>query len=154
MELLSLGTKLQYCETADGTFQTLYGLQKTPEMGGEPEKVQVTNLANKNHRYIRGVKDLGDLDFEFFYNDDKDNPDVTEDDVAASYSVLRALDKAGTLTHFKLIYPDGTGFAFSGTVTVKRSAAEVNQALQFTLRIMCQSELEDVAPAASAKDGI
>ena len=55
MELLSKGTKLQYADTKAGTFKTLYGLQSTPDMGGDPEKVDVTNLADgaKNNKTNR-----------------------------------------------------------------------------------------------------
>ena len=144
MELLSKGTKLQYADTKTGTFKTLYGLQSTPDMGGDPEKVDVTNLADGSKRYIPGVKDYGDLDFTFFYNDDDDNPAVSEADVAAAYSTLRALQTSNATVWFKLLYPDGTGFLWSSKVSVKRSAAEVNAALKFTLRSTPLTELEDV----------
>ena len=145
MEILSKGTKLQYAESAAGTFKTLYGLKTTPDMGGDPEKVDVTNLNDSVRRYIKGVKDLGDLDFGFYYNSADENPNVSESDVAASYSTLRALDKAGTKVYFKLIYPDGTGYSWNGTVSVKRVAAEVNQAISFMLRVMCESDLADIS---------
>lgn len=148
MELLSKGTKLQYADTKIGTFKTLYGLQSTPDMGGDPEKVDVTNLADGSKRYIPGVKDYGDLDFTFFYNDDDDNPAVSEADVSTSYSTLRALQNANSTAWFKLLYPDGTGFLWSSKVSVKRSAAEVNAALKFTLRSTPLTELEDVTAAA------
>lgn len=147
MELLSKGTKLQYASAKAGTFSTLYGLQSTPDMGGDPEKVDVTNLADGAKRYIPGVKDYGDLDFTFFYNDDEDNPAVSESDVAAAYSTLRALQTADTTVWLKLLYPDGTGYLWSSKVSVKRSAAEVNAALKFTLRSTPLTELEDVTSA-------
>lgn len=133
MELLSKGTKLQYADTKAGTYKTLYGLQSTPDMGGDPEKVDVTNLADGAKRYIPGVKDYGDLDFTFFYNDDDDNPAVSEADVAAAYSTLRALQTSNATVWFKLIYPDNTGYQWSSKVSVKRSAAEVNAAMQMFL---------------------
>ena len=148
MELLSKGTKLQYADTKTGTYKTLYGLQSTPDMGGDPEKVDVTNLADGSKRYIPGVKDYGDLDFTFFYNDEDENPAVSEADVAAAYSTLRALQTANTTVWFKLIYPDNTGYQWSSKVSVKRSAAEVNAALKFTLRSTPLTELEDVTAAA------
>lgn len=148
MELLSKGTKLQYADTKAGTYKTLYGLQSTPDMGGDPEKVDVTNLADGSKRYIPGVKDYGDLDFTFFYNDDDDNPAVSEADVSTSYSTLRALQKSNSTAWFKLLYPDGTGYQWSSKVSVKRSAAEVNAALKFTLRSTPLTELEDVTAAA------
>ena len=148
MELLSKGTKLQYADTKAGTYKTLYGLQSTPDMGGDPEKVDVTNLADGSKRYIPGVKDYGDLDFTFFYNDEDKNPAVSEADVAAAYSTLRALQTSNAAVWFKLLYPDGTGFLWSSKVSVKRSAAEVNAALKFTLRSTPLTELEDVTAAA------
>lgn len=101
MELLSKGTKLQYADTKAGTYKTLYGLQTTPDMGGDPEKVDVTNLADGAKRYIPGVKDYGDLDFTFFYNDEDENPAVSEADVAAAYSTLRALQTSNATVWFK-----------------------------------------------------
>lgn len=88
------------------------------------------------------------MDFGFYYNSADENPNVSESDVATSYSTLRALDVAGTKVYFKLIYPDGTGYSWNGTVSVKRSAAEVNQAISFTLRIMCESDLTDITESA------
>lgn len=148
MELLSKGTKLQYADTKAGAYKTLYGLQSTPDMGGDPEKVDVTNLADGAKRYIPGVKDYGDLDFTFFYNDEDENPAVSEADVAAAYSTLRALQTSNATVWFKLIYPDNTGYQWSSKVSVKRSAAEVNAALKFTLRSTPLTELEDVTAAA------
>ncbi len=147
MELLSKGTKIQYADTKAGAYKTLYGLQSTPDMGGDPEKVDVTNLADGSKRYIPGVKDYGDLDFTFFYNDEDENPAVSEADVAAAYSTLRALQTSNAAVWFKLLYPDGTGFLWSSKVSVKRSAAEVNAALKFTLRSTPLTELEDVTAA-------
>lgn len=144
MELLSKGIELQYCATEDGTYKSLYGLRTTPDMGGDPEKVDVTNLKDSIRRYIKGLKDPGDLDFGFYYNSDDDNSNVTEEMVGASYSTLRAFDKAGTSVWFKLLYPDKTGYKWRGGVSVKRSAAEVNSAIQFTLRTTCETDLEDI----------
>ncbi|MGN0595777.1 MAG: phage tail tube protein [Ruminiclostridium sp.] len=150
MELLSKGTKLAYATAKAGSFTVLYGLQSTPDMGGDPEKVDVTNLNDGVRRYIKGVKEYGDLDFTFYYNDDKENPNVGESEVAASYSTLRAFDKAGTDVWFKLTYPDGTGFLWNGSVSVKRSAAEVNGALKFTLRTTPKTDFEDVTEASAS----
>lgn len=144
MEILSKGTKLAYATSKSGSYSVLYGLQSTPDMGGDPEKVDVTNLNDGAKRYIKGIKEYGDLDFGFYYNSADDNPNVGESEVAAAYSTLRALDAAGTDVWFKLTYPDGTGFMWFGSVSVKRSSAEVNGALKFTLRTTPKTDFEDV----------
>ena len=52
MEILSKGTKLAYATSKAGSYSVLYGLQSTPDMGGDPEKVDVTNLNDGAKRYI------------------------------------------------------------------------------------------------------
>ncbi len=148
MELLSKGTQLSYSTAAEGTFKTLYGLNSTPDMGGKPDKIDVTNLSDTIKRSIRGLKDPGDLDFGFYYN--TADTSISESMVRDSYATLRALDKSGAVVYFKLTYPDGTGFAFNGQISVIRAAAEVNQALKFTLSVAAQSDLEDITPTQSA----
>lgn len=143
MELLSKGTYLSYSEAETGTYKKLYGLRSTPDMGGDPEKVEVTNLNDGMRRYVRGIKDPGDLEFGFYYNSADENSTATENEVKTSYATLRALDTAGTSVWYILVYPDGTGFKWKGSVSVKRSAAEVNGVLAFTLRTMCETELKD-----------
>ncbi|MBP3922079.1 MAG: hypothetical protein J6D27_03850 [Ruminiclostridium sp.] len=151
MELLSKGTYLAYSEAEEGTYKKLYGLRSTPDMGGDPEKVEVTNLNDSMRRYVRGIKDPGDLEFGFYYNSAEENPNATENEVSTSYATLRALDTAGTSVWYILVYPDGTGFKWKGSVSVKRSAAEVNGVLAFTLRTMCETELTDYTAAQTTQ---
>mgnify|MGYP000983005968 CR=1 FL=1 len=65
--LLSKDTKLSY-KTTGSTFTDLLLLQEVPEVGGDPEKVEVTTLADGVKKYIPGVRDLGDLTFTFLYD--------------------------------------------------------------------------------------
>ena len=90
--LLSKGTTLSVKTKEGGTFVVLEGLQSTPEMGGDPEKVDVTTLADSMKRYIPGIKDAGDLAFKFLYDNSSEN---------TAYRKLVALEKSevnGALT--------------------------------------------------------
>lgn len=60
MELISSGTKFYL------NGNSLYGLKSTPDMGGEREKREVTNLLDPARRYIAGLYKYDELVFGFF----------------------------------------------------------------------------------------
>lgn len=136
--LLSLGATLSY-SASGGTFTVLSGLQEIPEIGGTPEKVEVTTLADDTKRYINGIKDFGDLAFTFLY----DNADAT-----ASFRVLQGLEVAGDAIEFKVTYPDSTEFTFSALPSVTMGGATVNGALTFTLNLALNSSVAIKHPSA------
>ena len=111
-------------------------LLEIPDMGIEPEKVEVTTLGDSNKTYIAGIGDYGDLAFKFLY----DNSSTT-----SNYRVLKALE--GDLTPFKVEFPDGTQFEFSGYATCKIDGAGVNAALTFTATVALNSAISVTDPA-------
>ena len=58
--MLANGIKLGYAESGS-SYTNLEGLQEVPEIGSEPEKVDVTTLADKAKKYEQGIGDYGDL---------------------------------------------------------------------------------------------
>ena len=63
----SVGTKISVSD--DGlTWIEVPDLQEVPELGGDPEKIDTTTLANTVKTSIPGVQDLGDLAFTFLYD--------------------------------------------------------------------------------------
>lgn len=111
-------------------------LLEIPDMGVEPEKIDVTTLGDSNKTYIAGVGDYGDLAFKFLY----DNSSAT-----SNYRVLKGFE--GDLTPFKVEFPDGTKFEFTGYVTCKISSAGVNAALTFTATVALNSAISVTDPA-------
>ena len=65
--ILSKDIKLSSKAGAESQFAELPLLMEVPEMGGTPEKVDVTTLADASRKYIDGIKDYGDLAFKFLY---------------------------------------------------------------------------------------
>ena len=65
--ILSKDVKLSSKAGAASQYAELTLLMEVPEMGGTPEKVDVTTLADASRKYIDGVKDYGDLAFKFLY---------------------------------------------------------------------------------------
>ena len=110
----------------------LPNLQEIPDLGGDPEQVEVTTLADGARRYISGIKDYGELEFTFLYD---------TDDAASSYKALRAQEEAGESEEFTITFPDNTTFVFSGFVSTTVGGVGVNDALTFTAGISLNSDI-------------
>lgn len=116
----------------DSSYEVLDGLQEVPSLGGTPDKVEVTTLSDGSRRYIKGIKDYGDLTFKFLYQNDT---------TTSNFRVLRGLEESGKIVEWKVDFPDGTGFAFSGECTVAPSDGAVNAAITFNLTISLNSDI-------------
>ena len=60
------GAKLEYSETEEGTFTKIRGLKTTPDIGGEPNSIDTTDLDNTEFETaMPGLKPVQKYDFEF-----------------------------------------------------------------------------------------
>lgn len=134
--LLTKGITLSYKKTGS-TYTEIANLQECPELGGTAENVEVTTLADGNKKYIKGIKDFGELAFKFLY----DNSGAE-----SNYRVVRGLEEAGNIVDWKVTFPDNTSFAFSGEVTTAIDSAAVNAALTFTATITLNSDITVTNP--------
>ena len=134
--LLTKGITLSYKKTGS-TYTEIADLQECPELGGTAENVEVTTLADGNKKYIKGIKDFGELAFKFLY----DNSGAE-----SNYRVVRGLEEAGNIVDWKVTFPDNTSFAFSGEVTTAIDSAAVNAALTFTATITLNSDITVTNP--------
>lgn len=135
--ILTKGITLSYKKTGD-TYTEIANLQECPELGGTAENVEVTTLADGNKKYIKGIKDFGELAFKFLY----DNSGAE-----SNYRVVRGLEEAGSIVDWKVTFPDNTSFAFSGEVTTAIDSAAVNAALTFTATITLNSDIAVTNPS-------
>ena len=135
--ILTKGITLSYKKTGS-TYTEIANLQECPELGGTAENVEVTTLADGNKKYIKGIKDFGELAFKFLY----DNSGAE-----SNYRVVRGLEEAGNVVDWKVTFPDNTSFAFSGEVTTAIDSAAVNAALTFTATITLNSDITVTNPA-------
>ena len=129
-------TKLLY-RKSQGAFAEIELLMEVPELGGTPEKIDVTTLSDKIKKYIPGTKDYGDLVFKFLYDNANAN---------ANYRVLKNMDDAATAATFRLAYPDGTCHQFEAIPSVKLDSGTINGALTFSATMLLQSDIEITNP--------
>ena len=137
--ILSKGITLGYSKGSPDTYGVIPNLQSCPNLGGAAEKVDVTTLADGNYKYINGIKDFGDLEFTFLY----DNSGAQ-----SNYRVVRGLEEEGGVVNWEVSFPDGTKFHFSGEVAPQIESASVNSALAFTATITLNSDIAVVNPTA------
>jgi len=135
--VLSKDTILEYQDSSSSWIELEY-LLEVPELGGTPEQVEVTTLKDGVRKYIPGVKDLGDLAFQFLY----DNSGPT-----SNWRVLKGFQDSGEVKTFRVTYPDGTAHQFDAIVNVRMDAAAVNAALTFTAQFFLQSEITVTDPS-------
>ena len=133
--LLTKDIKLSYKK--DSSYEVLDGLMEVPSLGGNPDKVEVTTLADASRRYIKGLKDYGDLAFKFLYQNDT---------ATSNFRILRGLEESGKIVEWKVEFPDGTAFAFSGECSVAPSDGSVGGYIAFTLNISLNSDITVTNP--------
>ena len=131
----------------DVTYKKLYGLYNIPEMGGTPERIDVTNIEDGHKRSILGISDVGDVAFGFYAT--KDETD-TAAQIRDTWNVLQAYETAGTVLNWKLEYPDGNGYTWKGTCAVRRDTTTVNNAIKFTLSTGLDTDLIPIAQSSSS----
>jgi len=131
-------TKLSYRVGTTGTFTEIESLIEVPELGGDPEQIDVTTLADSVRKYIPGVRDLGELAFNFLYDNSSTN---------SNFRVLRGLQENESLATYRVEYPDGTSHEFNAFVSVKMDAVTVNEALTFTASFSLQSDITIANPS-------
>ena len=131
-------TKLSY-RVGSAAFEEIPHLIEVPELGGTPEKIDVTTLADKFKRYIPGIIEYADLVFKFFF--DNENED-------ANFRLFRGLADNNTTATFKVEYPDGTAHQFDAIPSVKIEPATINGALTLNVTMLLQSDIEVINPTA------
>lgn len=125
MAILSKGMTLGYKTSEGGSYTTLTDLLEVPALGGSVDKVDVTTLADASKKYIKGLKDYGDLQFKFNYAKEQ----------------FKALDALTGSVNFQVTLPDETTATFSGEPTVSLESAGVGAPLTYTMSIALDSEI-------------
>lgn len=111
------GAKLEYSETGSGTYTKIKGLKNTPDVGGEPNEIDTTDLDNtvfETSQY--GLKPAQKYDFEF----NMENPSAT-----ANIKVASDLEDSKKTYFWKYTLSNGIVVSFKSKVrtTIKGGAS-------------------------------
>ena len=115
LEFNTIGVRLKWAsETTAGSRPTtsyteIPDIKATPAIDINPAKLQVTNLVDQYHRYVDGVKDVGDS-FDFTANLTAD----LKTKWAALVTAANAAWSASKSTWFEISIPNFDSFYFAG----------------------------------------
>ncbi|AVK60530.1 phage tail protein [Lactobacillus sp. CBA3605] len=120
--LAATGTKLEM--STDGTkFDVLGGVKTVPDMGADPENIDVTDLSDDKKKSIPGIENTATLAFTFVYK-------------GSNFATVLEHNGDNKQYHWKVTYPDGMTATFVGSYTVKIGNLAVNGALEYTVSII------------------
>ena len=136
MAISTIYTFLMYA--ASSTYSKLVDIKEFPDLGGEPENVDVTSLSDTMRKYVLGVQDTGSLTFVANYT-------------VADYQTVKALAD-GTNKKFAVWFgatpgnpPTPTGsngkFSFEGSLSVYVNGGGVNDPVNMTIVIAPATEI-------------
>lgn len=122
--MAATGTKIGYKSSSGSSYTDIPDLLEVPEIGGEPEKIDTTTLADTVKKSVPGVKDLGDLAFKFLYDT----------------QMFKTLNGLKGVQSFQVTFPDKMTVTFDAIPSVKMGGAAVNGSLTYTVSMSIQSE--------------
>ena len=131
--MLANGITLGMKKSGSEDFEILEGLKEVPELGVDPENVDNTCLADKVKISELGIGEPGDLAYKFRWENKNAN---------SSYRKLRAVSDTGETVSFQQTFPDGTTFDFDAQCSLKVGGGGVNAAIEYTLSLGLQSDIE------------
>lgn len=112
------------------TYAKLVDIKEFPDLGGDPEAVEVTTLSDSMRRYVPGIQDTEALEFTCNY-------------VLADYQTLVAL--GNTQVDYAVWFDDGTAqtptgslgkWSFKGALSVYVTGGGVNDPREMKVTIM------------------
>lgn len=133
MAISTYKTYLMYKAGESGEYSKLCDISAYPDLGGDPENIDVTTLSDPMRKFIAGIQSNDSMTFDAFY--DKD-----------TFTRLYALK--GKTTHLAVWFgatgegadavPDGSmgKFVFDGEVVVRVAGAGVNEAVPMSIVVI------------------
>lgn len=138
-------TYLMYKATTAATQYTkLVDIKSFPDLGGEPERIDVTTLSDRVRHYTPGVEDLSSFQFSCNY-------------IAADYQKIQALEGqqrdyaiwVGATTSNGVDTPTGENgqWSWTGDVRVFKAGGDVNAAQDMTVTMYPNTDFVFSLPA-------
>jgi len=136
----SKGTTLGVKETTSAPSFTIIGaVQEVPDVGGKPDKIEVTTLDDSMKRYIPGLVDPGDLAFKLLYDNSSE---------ASNFRIAKSVE--GQILPYEVTYPDGTKHDFTAASYASMDSAKQGDPLTFTMTLMLNSSITITNPVSGS----
>lgn len=128
---------LQKAKTGSGDYAKLLDIVEFPDLGGDPELIDVTTLSDPMQMFILGIQSNDGLSFTANYNH-------------ADYAKVIALK--GAEQSFAVAFGDEQGseglFSFDGYIDAHVTGAGVNDKVSMSIMIAPTTAITDNTPSA------
>ena len=136
MATTSVGVYLMYKKTS--AYEKLVDIRDYPDMGSDPEMIDVTTLSDLFKKYEPGVQDTGALKFSMNFTKEEFTKVTAIEGVKTDFALyIGGTKTAGVLT------PDGNKgkVKWSGTLSAYINGAGVSESINATIVIAVSSEI-------------
>lgn len=131
----TIGTVLKTCATSSGTYSQLCKIKSYPDLGGNPEQIETTDLEDTFQTFVPGVQSMDSMEFTCNYN---------PTDYAA---VVAAIPSSGNLYYHLEFGASGTDgvFGWAGTHSVRVSGGEVNGVREMVITCIPETAITKIS---------
>lgn len=136
------GTKLEYSTTQTGSYTRIYGLKNLPDIGGEPNRIDTTDLDNTEYETnMYGLKPAQAYNFDF---------NMQDPSAEANIKLVSDMEDAGTNYYWKLTYSNGLIITFQSKVKTTILGGQSNDLIGFQLHLAPKNEPEKTIPTSAS----
>lgn len=132
------GSKLEYSSTENGTYTRIYGLRTIPDIGGEPNKIDTTDLDNTEYETnMYGLKPAQAYNFEF---------NMQDPSAEANIKLASDLEDSNDYYYWKLTYSNGIIVTFQSKVKTTILGGSSNDLVGFQMHLAPKNEPNKTIP--------
>ena len=136
------GSKLEYCETQSGTYTQIKGLKTTPDIGGEPNQIDTTDLDNTVFETaMNGLKPAQNYAFEF---------NMEDPSAEANIKLASDLEDANTIAYWKYTLSNGIVVEFRSDVRTMIAGGSSGDLIGFTMYLSPVEEPTITIPTSAS----
>ena len=137
MAISTYKTYLMHSDDGD-VYEKFIDISAFPDLGSEPDTIQVTTLSDNMHKYILGIQDTGSLAFESFYTIERYQKCLDVRKKQGHYAIWLGADGEGDSA-----IPTGEEgrFTFDGELDVWLTGGGVNEPVGMNLSIAPSTEI-------------
>lgn len=119
------GSKLEYSETENGEYKQIKGLKTTPDIGGEPNSIDTTDLDNTEFETaMNGLKPAQKYPFEF---------NMEDPSAEANIKLATDLEDKGEPVYWKYTLANGIIVSFRSDVRTMIAGGSSGDLIGFTM---------------------
>ena len=134
------GSKLEYCATEEGNYTQIKGLKTTPDIGGEPNSIDTTDLDNTVFETaMHGLKPAQNYAFEF---------NMEDPSAEANIKLASDLEDNNTVAYWKYTLSNGIVVSFRSDVRTTIQGGSSGDLIGFSMHLSPVGEPVITIPVA------